>query len=595
MILNLIALILVLLITMMQTIFGLFSGIINLVCTIVAALVAFGFFEPASAMLIQNGIHPAYAEPCVLLGLFVLTLLGLRTAADNLIRGNVTLPPALDWGGAGVLGFINGQICVGMLIISVLLLPIGGRVMTFSRYERAPDEQNPDRADLALFERRALWLRSDDFTIALVNMLSGGSMSSGTAFASVYPSFTDWVFYSGNTVQWESTPAPYRDKKGDGAKNGLEVKSWWEQTDPVIARYRKDPPTVEKPYPPYSTDKTVAPLAGMKFVGVRIELKPAAADRDGSIQLHLFRPTMIRLVGDAADSPMHFTPIMLAGVDQKIEGKPRLVDPDNNFRLAVDENIVDAYFETPEDFTPRFVEYRRHARAATTNAEPVKLARKPAPLPPLLTPEEKARIQASGAFRFVDAVEPGRTGDVDDIPVKLSPAAVRRGANGEVEGKTMKSGRVQGVVTSLAPQAGEEPVEKFKLPEGHRIFQLQYYPKRALTLAGQVFNYVALNVNQYKCSCESGNTYMLSGYYAIVKRGGNDYIELFYSGAPPGEPTGYNHMLNFSNITSAELQADDTVLGLLFVVKAGEVVTGVSNQQDQGVSGFRYPTLQSGG
>ncbi|MBW7906134.1 MAG: hypothetical protein LC135_16785 [Phycisphaerae bacterium] len=589
--LNLISLILVLLITFMQTVFGFFSGIINLGCTIVAALIAFGFFEPVAGLLAKS-FHPAYAEPTALLLLFVLSLTGLRVAADNLIRGNVTLPAAVDWAGAGVLGFINAQICVGVMVICVLMLPIGGRVLMFSRYERQPDEKHPDRPDLAFFERRALWLRSDDFTVWLVNQLSAGSMSSQTSLASVYPSFTDWVFFTNNTVQWESTPAVYRDKKGDGTKDGLAVQNWWEQTEPVAARYRADVPTRDKPYPPFSTDKPVAPLPGNKFVVTRLELRPSAADRDGGILAHLFRPTMIRLVGDGPGGrPMQVTPIILANVEHRISGKPRIVEPDNNFRLSVDENVIDAYFETPQEFKPRFVEYRRHARAALRQAEPQYLAKAAPPLPPLLSPEERAQVQASGAFRFIDAIEHGRTGDVDNLPIKMSVASIRR-AGGELSGRMFKSGRIVGEVARLEPQLGDEEVEKIKIPDGgYRLFQLQYYPKKALTLAGQVFNYVALNVNQYKCASESGETYPLAGYYAIVQRGDRRHIELYYTGVPPSEPSGFYGTLNFTSIQSAELQAEGTVLGLLFIVKGGEVITSVSNQNGQGVSGFRYPML----
>src|SRR5262249_20389524 len=219
MILQLTCFLLVLAITFMHSIFGFFSGMLNLFCTIVAVCVSLGFYDSVSAGVIKaTELDPSYTEPICLIALFLLALTGLRFAADNLIRGNVHVPPWMDWTGAGICGLLNAQLTVGMLAIAVMMLPLGGRVLMFDRYERTDEKDN---GDAAKFERKSLWTRPDEMTIGLFKLLSGGSLKGDLAFASVYPDFTDNVFFSTNTVQPESSVSPYRDKKGDGFSKGI--------------------------------------------------------------------------------------------------------------------------------------------------------------------------------------------------------------------------------------------------------------------------------------------------------------------------------------------------------------------------------------
>jgi hypothetical protein len=588
--LNIVSLALVLGITFIHSIFGLFSGMLNLSCTIIAAVVAFGFFEPLGLWMAEMGLHPAYTPPVALILLFVVTLILLRAAADNLIRGNVHVPHYVDWGGAAVCGFLNAQITVGVIVISVLMLPIGGTVMGFTRYART-SESDLDHSDLTRFERRSLWLRSDEMTVGLVSALSGGSLRGKTAVGAVYPNFVDQVFFGNNTVQWESSPAPYRDNKGDGVEKGIRVEKWWEQTEPVVGRYRKGEPTAEKPLPPYQ-EQTFRPAEGNKLVAVHVTLLPASADRDGNRRLHVFRPTMLRLVGrDERETSRDYVARIVEGADERIGGKPRICDMDSNFSLDGASDVpIYAYFEVPEDFRPQFVEYRRFARAGLDQPPLEAKGGKRPDVPALaLLSDEERRAQAGtarGAMRFIDVIE-YPSGDATRLPMPLGGNKARRGEGVELEGKALKSGRILGERGQLAASEGSETnVEDFHLPAGYRLCQIRFKPKRALTIAGQVFNYVARNVNQYFAVDDSGDKVPLCGYFAVVKRGGKDYMELFYTGEP--EPMTFRSMLDFKEIKSDELTADDTILGLLFLVKGGRTVTKIENQTGQGVEGLSY-------
>lgn len=580
---------LILAITFMHSIFGFFSGLVNLFCSILAAVAAFAFFEPLAVWASGTiNIHPAYFEAGSFFLIFWAALAALRFSADNLIRGNVRMPPSVDWGGASVCGFLNAQIAVGMLALSVLMLPLGGNVMGFSRFERTEDVDSV--TNMTKFARQSLWTRPDEMTVWLVKTLSSGSLRGGTPLATVYPNFIDSVHYSTNTVQWESSSVPYRDKKGDGVAKGITLESWWEQTEGVVGRYRKDAPTAEQPTPPY-VEQTYRVGEGRKLVVARMQLNADSGDRDANRSVHLFRPTMLRLVGEVNGRPADATAAIVAGADERIGGRPRIADYDINFSHPESVAPVEVYFDVPADFRPRFVEYRRRARASLTS-EPLATLdagggkRPPVPMLALLTAEERAaQANAARSERFGDKLE-FPSGDVGQLPFKMNQDAVRRGG-GTLEGNALVSGRVSGPRERFQSIGGQPEVELFKIPEGYRLCQVRFQPQKVRTIVGQVFNFVSRNVNQYFARDDAGDRWMMVGYFAIVRRGNAEHIEMFYTGEPPAENATFRGMLDFKSITKAEeLEAEGTTIGLLFLVRSGRTVLGIENQAGQSVTGL---------
>ncbi len=577
--LNIIAFLLVVAITFLHSTFSFFSGLINVVCSIAAACIAFGFLEPVNDLLTGRfGLHSSYSEPCALIGLFVLSLALLRYLADNYIRGNLSLPRAVDVTGAVICGFINAQIAVGMLMIGIQMLPLGGRVLGFSRYERVEDENNPDHPEMPLFERRHLWTRPDEFTVALVKLVSGGALRGEVTFGDVYPDFIDEVWFTTNTVQPESLTSPLRDKKGDGFK-AVQVLSWWEESGPLEVRYRRAVPTADKPRPPFKP-MTFKPAAGKKLLGVRIKLGRAAADRSGRSSLHLFRPTMIRLVGELNGRPVHYIPIVLNTGDPALDGANRLVDPDNNISIPGGDVEVDAYFEVDPGFKPRFVEYRRHARAVV----PAEKFSKTGPSEPLALQGSKPgrrRGGRGGGLTFGRVISRSIVGP--QLPWELNGDRLRRQPNVELDGEALVHGRVSGALDGLRSREGSPIVRLFKIPEGYGLLQIRYRPKEARSLAGQVFRFVS-RLNQYYVLDDGGTQRPMVGYYAKIRRGRDDYIELFYNG-PPDNPLdpGYRNMLDFKTLKFNEVYTqDDSEIGMLFLVPKGRRVVRFQNQNGEG-------------
>jgi hypothetical protein len=582
MILNIAAAVLILAITFMHSLFGLFSGLINATCAITAMCVAYGFVEPVNALAVEQGLPANYSLAVTFLLLFFVTHLVLRVAADNLIRGNVYLPRAVDLAGGAVCGALIAMISVGVLVTAFLMLPFGGRVAMFSRYERT---DVPGDSGVIKFDRNSVWFKPDEFTAGLFSMLSRGSLKYRTSFADVYPSFANWVTWTGNTVQPESATSPPHSSKSDGyGTHGLGIEGWWVQKGPLAACYRSKLPTKEmREHDNPLKSLEYKPQPGKELIGVRLKLLTPAADRDQGSRYHRFRPSMLRLVGEERHSPRQYMPRALGGVvpgDDRI----RVVDVDNNFALPTEANetLVDAYFEVGEGFEPHFAEYRRFARAPLLPKE--KLAA--APDDRLIGPEPpgSGRNRIVGPASFMRAVVESGTGSRSALPYPLSATMLATMRNVVLKNGKLESGRISGFVRELTGSGND--VREFALPEGKGMFQLRFKAKEAASLAGKVFNFVASVTNQYMAVSRSGERYYLAGFYAVVQRREGEYLELYVANAE--EAAASRSMLKFEQVTRNELRNNDTEIGLLFFVRPGEVIIAVENQGGQGAE-FKPP------
>ncbi len=596
MVLNIFASLFVIGITFMHSMFGLFSGIINTFCTITALVVSLGSFEVVNRWLTGSfHLHPGYTEPFSLVLLFVITLGILRYLADNFVRGNVRVPMYADWGGGAVCGFINAQVIVGVMVLGFAMLPFGGRVMMFQGFERPEDGGTDRETGLATIERNHLFFRSDEFAVGLFEILSAGSLEGQTSFARVYPDFSQWVWWTGNQIQPEVLTAPIRDEDQDGFENGLRVEEWWvrhENLPDEYTRYRKLNATEEKPDPPFEPFEYKV-RRGRKLVGARLTLKSAAADHFKESRVHRFRPTNIRLVGDierpdGTTRAEHYYPRVIGGADPSLNDNLRVVNPDGNFSVGnVGDVPIDVYFDVPEEFEPRFIEYRRHARApviaaAKTDTEPLRLA--------AAGGKGTGRGgRATGVSRFLDTIERSKSGDIERLPFPMGRSRI--GRSGEIRGERLAKvdvgRRIAGTREALSPQDSDDIVRDLHKPEGMRIFQIAFNTRKMESLAGQVMNFVGSTTNQYRAVDKSGTRHELAGYYALVKKNGQDYIEFFFTPRP--QEVGFRGMVELDPDTRKLLRDQaDAVLGLIYVVPPGTCIYAIESQGGRNELGVDY-------
>src|SRR5690349_3947975 len=92
---------------------GFFSALLSAIFAIIAAVFAFSYHETIVESVL-GGKMANSAHAIVLLAMFALIYLILRSLFDNMVPGNVRLPVAVDKGGAAIMGIVAGLFATGI-------------------------------------------------------------------------------------------------------------------------------------------------------------------------------------------------------------------------------------------------------------------------------------------------------------------------------------------------------------------------------------------------------------------------------------------------------------------------------------------------
>ena len=118
--------------------------------------------------------------------------------------------------------------------------------------------------------------------------------------------------------------------------------------------------------------------------------------------------------------------------------------------------------------------------------------------------------------RFIDTVDVNRSGDNNRLPFPMAVDRLRNSA--ELRGDELLSVnpgmRISGSRRDLEGTGSR--VGRIVVPDGMRIFQLRTFTRKMESLPGQVLNFVASTVNQYRAIDSTGERHELAGYYAVV-------------------------------------------------------------------------------
>lgn len=155
---------------------GFFSALLHLLVTLVAGALAFALWEPLTVGFLLYRM-PAYAWGVGLLAPFILLLIGLRVAMDNLVPANVQCKTIVNYICGGTCGVLAGIICSGMVLLGIGFLPLSADIMGYQPYVLQANGQvvpNPDSS---------LWPPVDRYTASLYRGLSGGAFYSGQPMA----------------------------------------------------------------------------------------------------------------------------------------------------------------------------------------------------------------------------------------------------------------------------------------------------------------------------------------------------------------------------------------------------------------------------
>jgi hypothetical protein len=195
---------------------GFFSGVISAIVAIVSAVVALSFHET----LLEGplaGMSPNWMPTLVLLGLFALSYIILRTIFDKIIPGGIMLPALADRIGGAVMGLVAGCFGLGIVVIAAQLMPFGSSIGGYTRYQVKSERivtvpGNPgsgsrgnartgaffDEVDTDQFDdskRSKLLVPVDDVVVDTVAHLSDkGALSADKPFHSIHPDYLQEIF-----------------------------------------------------------------------------------------------------------------------------------------------------------------------------------------------------------------------------------------------------------------------------------------------------------------------------------------------------------------------------------------------------------------
>ena len=180
---NLIILALVALIGYWWATQGVFSGLLHLLCVIVAGAIAFAFWEPVTVgLLLRGSPFDNFAWGVSFIGLFVVPLLILRLGTNKLVPANVDLPHWANLTFGFPIGAASGVLTMGMILLGTGFVQSQRDIFGYTGTVR-----NPNNAQQITHVGPALWLPVHQWTSEFYSWLSVTTLSTGQPLRQYYP------------------------------------------------------------------------------------------------------------------------------------------------------------------------------------------------------------------------------------------------------------------------------------------------------------------------------------------------------------------------------------------------------------------------
>lgn len=167
---------------------GPFSSVILLFCSLVASIVAMGYYEVAAGVFAK---WPDMARGVAFLLTFFIVLTLTRTIFDFLVRDDVELPPLPAKIVSGVVGFSIGMVVIGTVLIGIQMLPLTSTIAGYNRYPNGMARSSS-----------SIWFDPDGFVESIWDVTSGNSFGGSPSFAMIHPNLLRELYGLRYTVQY---------------------------------------------------------------------------------------------------------------------------------------------------------------------------------------------------------------------------------------------------------------------------------------------------------------------------------------------------------------------------------------------------------
>lgn len=582
--------VLVLAVTFFQGLQGLFSSVIMCVLTILCAGLAFGTYENVYYGFLFERM-PNHGEAVALVAIFSISLLLLRTAADNVLKGNMVLPVLVDRIGGGALGLVSALIIVGMIQIGFQMLPFDESFLGFNRFSPVSattqkditEEELKNTAPSAIaWPRSNLLFNPDGFTVKIVSLLSDGALRGANRFSDVYPDFTGQMQNARNGTQRESNRVAM-------ISTGIEA------SDPVY--YLVPPGKMIRPIvPPPGTSREDAkasnspsdpPPGGYEWRAYRMALRRAALDSDGQVR---FRGPQVRIVGEYRGTIVEYglkavqresdpdTYVQL--FRSKVMGRDEFCDV--NRAPAGDASPYEFVFEVPTDFKAHFIEFKRTARADASKVardtdektDAGKKGGKPSTKKPQGNKKPDNKTTDSGNTGGGDTQKPKTPDRVSGISVdekkthfgdKLPIALTAYDATAEVKNKKLMGGKF---AVRVADQKGDGPnaITSFDVPDGHQLLFVPVEEMDPKSTLGQAMGFAVRETPSVRLIHSKGEERPV-GRYAVADVNGEFWLEIQYQNEQERDANAA--LPDFTKLSHRILTQSGTDYVYLFLVPSG--------------------------
>jgi len=330
-----------------------FKAFAMIIIAIFSSVVAFGYFEVLSNVIISRGNEGTllslvpWAQGLCFTLLFIVTFGLLQTAAAFLAPQPVDLGFMPELIGRIICGIILGFIISGLLLTALQMTPLP-HSYPYQRFD--PASMKPDNPSGAL-------LNADGFATGLFGIISNGSFSGKNSFKTIHPNYLDQLFMNrliGETSNVSNvTPAIEVPKPGVWPASEAVKK----QVENFISELRTRggkvayEPGGKSVAIPISTDETYNPTI------VRVGIKKKAINREAKVNGGVFTPTQLRLIctrstGEAVNAyPMGY---LKTKNEMEISPEIKIATAD------IQDNIryIDFVFCVPSGYEPTLVQFK---------------------------------------------------------------------------------------------------------------------------------------------------------------------------------------------------------------------------------------------